>query len=140
MSHQTLRDIAKVGCGLVIADLIAVIWFSWSGFFPMTLLGITWHASSALPIAVLDISLIILLAHYGWSMKLPIQSPSERMLLMIVGVIFLVVSLAHLARLAFNWHIFIAGVGIPAWVSWAGFFVAGFLSYCSFHFARHMRR
>lgn len=135
MTHKTLREIAKVGVGLLIADVVSVFWLSGAGFFPLTLLGITWSAGAVWPIAILDISLIILLAHYGWNMKLPIKSPTERGLLKLVGVIFLVIALAHLARVAFGWNLILAEAAVPVWLSWFGVVVPGYLSYSSFHFA-----
>lgn len=130
-----LREAAKVGVGLLIADLASVIWFGSAGFFPLTLLGITWYATAIWPIAILDLSLIILLAHYGWSMRLPIKSPSERTLLIFVGLIFLVVALVHLARIAFGWTLVLGEADVPLWASWLGFLIPGYLSYSSFHFA-----
>ncbi len=139
MRHQTLREIAKIGTGLVVADLVSVIWFSSAGFFPLTVLGVTWTASAIAPIVVFDLALIILLAHYGWSMRLPITSPSERVLLSLAGVIFLVVALAHLLRIAFNWKLLLGGAVVPLWLSWVGVLIAAYLSYSSFHFARRSR-
>ena len=138
--HIRLREIAKIGVGLVAADLVAVLWFSTNGFFPLTMLGVTWGASSVAPIVIFDLALIILLAHYGWSMRLPISSPSERTLLMLAGAIFLVVALAHLARVAFSWRIILGGAIVPIWLSWVGIVIAAYLSYSSFHFALRGRR
>ena len=138
MRHQTLREIAKIGTGLVIADLLCVVWFSTTGFFPLTILGVTWNTTAIAPIAIFDLALIILLAHYGWSMRLPITSPSERTLLTITGIVFLVVALAHLLRVAFNWEILLGNAVVPIWLSWVGILIAGYLSYSSFHFARRV--
>jgi len=140
MNHTSLREIAKVGVGLVMADFISVLYFSAAGIFPVSLLGITWSASAALPIAALDLGLIVLLAHYGWSMKLPIESPSERSLLRLVGMIFLVIALLHLVRIAFGWNLILGDVAVPLWLSWAGVVIPTYLSYASFHFASHKRR
>jgi hypothetical protein len=116
-----------------------VLWFSSAGLFPLTLLGVTWTASMIPEILILDVALLLLFIHLGWNMRLPVASPSERTLLMIAGVIFLVVSLLHLMRLAFGWHFILGGVAIPQWISWAGFFIAGYFSYSCFHFARVRR-
>ena len=75
--HHYFREIAKIGVGLVLADLVSVFWFSAAGFFPLTILGITWSASAVWPIAIFDLVLILLLVHYGWNMKLPIKSPTD---------------------------------------------------------------
>jgi hypothetical protein len=133
--HHYLREISKVGVGLVLADLASVFWFSAAGFFPLTILGITWSASAVWPVVILDLALILLLAHYGWNMKLPIKSPTERGLLKLAGAVFLVVALLHLIRIAFGWNLIIAEAEIPLWVSWLGVVVPGYLSYASFHFA-----
>lgn len=138
--HHSLREIAKIGVGLVAADLVAVFWFSTNGFFPLTLLGVTWGASAIAPIVVFDLALIVLLAHYGWSMRLPISSPSERALLLFAGAIFCIVALAHLVRVAFNLRVILGGAILPMWLSWVGIAIAAYLSYSSFHFALRGRR
>lgn len=138
--HHTLREAAKVGVGLVVADLISALWFSGAGFFPLTILGITWSASAVWPIVVFDLALIALLVHYGWNMRLPIESPSERGLLKLVGLVFLVVALLHLLRIAFGWNLILGEITIPIWLSWLGVIIPGYLSYSSFHFALHKRR
>lgn len=135
-----MREIAKIGVGLAIADLLSVLWFSSAGLFPLTILGITWSASAVWPIVIFDLALILLLVHYGWSMKLPIKSPTERGLLKLAGLIFLVVSLLHLLRIAFGWSLILGDVSIPLWISWLGVLIPGYLSYSSFHFAFHKQR
>lgn len=140
MHRHTLREIAKVGVGLVIADLISVLWFSGAGFFPLTILGITWTASAVVPVLIFDFALILLLAHYGWSMKLPIESPSEKKLLFIVGVLFLIVAAIHLLRIALNLDLMLGDASVPMWVSWLGVLIPAYLSYCSFHFAGRRKK
>jgi hypothetical protein len=140
MNHHSLREIAKVGSGLVLADLISVLWFSAAGLFPMSILGVTWTSQAVPEIAIFDIALLILLVHFGWNMRLPVQSPSERTLLKVAGFIFLIVSLAHLTRIAFNWSFILGDFVIPVWLSWFGVIIAGYLSYASFHFAAVRRR
>lgn len=139
MRHHTLREIAKVAVGLVLADLISVLWLSGAGFFPLTLFGITFSASAIGPIVVLDVALLMILAHTAWSMKLPIESPSERTLLYGVSVVFLVVALLHLSRLAFGWGLALGSFDVPEWVSWVGVLIPLYLSYSSFHFAKRSR-
>ncbi len=134
MKHRNvLRELAKIGVGLFIADLVSVLWFGSAGFFPLTILGVTWTASAILPIAAFDLALIILLSHYAWRTRVP-ASPRERTLLYVVGLVFLVVCLVHLARLAFGWTIILENVEAPLWLSWFGAIGAGYLSYASFHF------
>lgn len=133
--HHLLREIAKVGVGLFIADFVSVIWFGAAGFFPLTILGVTWTATSILPIALFDAAVVLLLAHYAWHTVLPIRSPSERTLLLLAGFIFLAVAVVHLARLMFGIDVVLGGFYMPMWLSWLGIIIAGYLSYCSFHFA-----
>lgn len=135
MNHHTLREIAKIAVGLVLADLLCVVWFSTAGFFPLTILGVTWKSASIAPIFIFDVALIILLAHYGWNMRLPIKSPTEKNLLIFVGLIFLVVALVHLLRIAFGVDLILGSATVPLWLSWLGVIIPGYLSYSSFHFA-----
>ena len=136
MHNRFLREAAKVGVGLVIGDIICGIWLASAGLFPLSFLGVTWSTSALAPGFVLDVSLIILLAHYGWNTHSPIKPASERPLLRLVGLIFLVVALLHLVRLAFGLNLVLGSVTVPLWISWFGIMVAGFLSYASFHFAK----
>jgi len=133
--HHLLRDLAKIGVGLFIADLFSVIWLGSAGFFPLTVLGITWTADAILPIALFDVAVVLLLIHLGWRTKLPVRSPSERTLLMIAGCVFLIVALLHLLRLLFGLGLALGDFSIPVWLSWFGVVIAGYLSYSSFHFA-----
>ncbi|MGH9021478.1 MAG: hypothetical protein ACRDV0_10805 [Acidimicrobiales bacterium] len=139
MTHHTLKEIAKVAVGIVIADLISVIWLAGAGLFPMSIFGVVWTSTAVPEILVLDVALLILFAHLGWGAKLPLTSPSERTLLILSGILFLVVALLHLARLAFGLDLALGTFEIPLWLSWVGVIVTGYLSYASFHFAA-MRR
>lgn len=139
MNHHVLREVAKVFCGLFLADLVSVLWLGGAGFFPLTILGVTWTSSAIAPIAAFDIVLILLLAHWGWNMKLPVRSPGERGLLTIAGVVFALVALLHLGRLAFGLQLILGDFMVPMWLSWLGFLVTVFLSYTSFHFARRAK-
>lgn len=133
--HLLLREIAKIAVGLIMADIFCALWLSGAGFFPLTILGITWTASALWPIVIFDVVLILILAHYGWNMKLPIESPTERGLLIVIGAAFLIVALLHLARIAFDWDLILGAVSVPLWISWLGVVIPGYLSYSSFHFA-----
>jgi hypothetical protein len=135
MKHHTLRELAKVGVGIFIADILSLLWFTGTGYLPMTILGITWTSQAVLPATVFDLAIIVLLAHYGWNMKLPIQSPTERGLLKLVGFVFLIVALLHLLRLAFGWSLILGTASVPLWVSWLGVIIPAYLSYASFHFS-----
>lgn len=134
--RKQLQRAAKLVALLVFADLLAVIWLASTGYFPLEILGITFPETSVLPLAVFDIALLIILVHFGWHIKLPVQSPTEKNLLVLAGVVFGVVSLAHLLRLAFGLDIVIGSFYAPGWLSWVGVIITGYLSYSSFHFAR----
>jgi hypothetical protein len=136
--HHYLREAAKIATGLVIADLASVLWLGAAGFFPLTILGVTWTETSILPIALCDVALIILFVHFGWNTRVPLRSPSEKTLLLVAGIVFLIVALAHLLRLALGLDILLGDFAVPLWLSWFGVLVTAYLSYSSFHFA--MRR
>ena len=138
MRHKTLRELAKIGSGLVVADIITTLWYSGAGLLPMTILGVRWTNNMVPELLVFDAALLLLLAHYGWNMKLPIESPSERTLLIIAGVIFLVVALGHLAILMFGWKYILGDFRIPIWLSWVGVFFTAYMAYSSFHFAMRL--
>jgi hypothetical protein len=135
MHHRTLRELSKFLSGVVAADMASIIVLGSAGFFPLTMLGVTWTTSAIVPAVIFDGALLLLLIHYGWSMKLPLQSPSERTLLLVASLIFFVVALVHLTRLMFGLHLALGSFEVPLWLSWLGFFVTGYLSYSSLHFA-----
>jgi hypothetical protein len=138
MHSHLLREIAKIGIGLFLADLVSVVLLGSAGFFPLTMLGVTWTADAIGPIAVFDFAVIVLLAHYAWNTRSPIRSSSERGILLFAGIVFLAVAVAHLARLMFGVSIFVGGYEVPLWLSWIGVAVTAYLSYASFHFARRI--
>jgi hypothetical protein len=140
MHHKALREIAKVGTGLILADLIGIFMFSGFGFFPLSMLGVTWTGAMVPEMAVFDVALLVILTHFGWNMRTPVSSPSERTLLLITGIIFLVLALAHLIRLMFGIDFILGDFQIPAWISWVGVAVAAYLSYSCFHFAARAHR
>lgn len=135
MKHHPLKEVAKVGVGLVLADIISIAWFSVAGLLPMSLLGVTWTASMMPEALVFDVALLVVLVHFAWNVKMPINSPSERSLLYATGIIFLFVAIVHLVRIAFGFPLALGTVVVPMWVSWVGVIVAGYLSYASFHFS-----
>ncbi len=61
---------------------------------------------------------------------------SEHAFSLTVGIIFLLIALAHVVRLVFGTPFVIEGVSIPLWASGIAVVVTGFLSYEGFHFAR----
>jgi hypothetical protein len=54
---------------------------------------------------------------------------SQKTFSLVAGLIFLVVALGHLSRLAFRWTVVLGGWTLPMWVSWLGLLVAGYLAY-----------
>ncbi len=56
--------------------------------------------------------------------------------LIITGIIFTIVALAHIARIAFGWSFVIEGWSVPVWISWAASAVTIILAYYGFQFSR----
>jgi len=54
---------------------------------------------------------------------------------MITGVLFALITLLHVCRLAFSWQVTVDSAVIPMWVSWIAIPVGAFLAYQSFKFA-----
>ena len=48
---------------------------------------------------------------------------------LVAGVVFSVVALMHVVRVALGWQVVFAGWTVPMWVSWLGAVVTGFLAY-----------
>ena len=48
---------------------------------------------------------------------------------LVAGVLFLLVALGHVLRIAFRASVVIQNTSIPMWVSWIAFVVAGYLAY-----------
>lgn len=48
---------------------------------------------------------------------------------LVAGLIFLVVAVLHVLRLAMGWHAVFADWTIPMWISWIAIPIAGFLAY-----------
>ena len=55
----------------------------------------------------------------------------------ITTVIFGIVAIVHLLRVAAGWSVMIDGWTVPMWASWLGFFVAAGLAFVG---ARHIAR
>ena len=55
---------------------------------------------------------------------------------LVAGVIFSVIALMHILRIALGWHLSFAGWVVPMWVSWAGALVAGYLAYQGLRLSR----
>jgi hypothetical protein len=140
MSHHFLRDLAKVGVGLVIADLLSVIWLATTGLLPVTILGVSWSTDMIPAVVVFDAALLVCFAHLGWNVRMPVTSPSERTLLLATGTIFLCVAVLHFLRLVFSLPLALGDFMIPLWLSWLGFAITLYFAYSNFHYALHSRR
>ena len=57
---------------------------------------------------------------------------NQKNYLQVTGLIFLVVALVHLYRSFAGFPVEMGGLEIPAWVSYAGTVVAGYLSYSAY--------
>lgn len=138
MTHRFLREAAKFCAGLVAADLLTILWAWSNNLFPITTWGVSWSSDVVLPGVVFDAALIILLVHYGWHLG-RIPRPKERTYLLVAGVVFSVVALAHLMRIFTQGDFVIWGWAVPLWLSWIGTLVAVYLAYASFHFSARSR-
>jgi len=135
MHHKKLQEVSKFVSGLVAADLVSVLWLGAAGHFPFQIFSITFPESSILPIVLFDAAILIILIHFGWSVKLPLRSPKEKTLLFLVGLLLAAVSIVHLLRIAFGWDLTIGIFVAPEWLSWLGVIITAYLSYAAFHFA-----
>ncbi len=54
---------------------------------------------------------------------------SEKFFFLVSAVVFAVVGLLHLLRVAFGWDAMIAGWSVPMWVSWVAAVVTAVLAY-----------
>lgn len=134
MTHKTMQDLAKFGSGLVAADLATTIWFAYSGLLPITSLGFTFTENMIWPAIIFDTALLGSLIHYGWNIgKIP--ALRERSYLLLSGVIFSIVALAHFWRVLFQADLVIMDWIAPHWLSWTVVIVTAYLSYMSFRLA-----
>jgi hypothetical protein len=60
---------------------------------------------------------------------------SSKMYYRASGIVFAIVSLAHLARVVLGWNIVIGIYDIPSWLSLVAVVVSGYLSYSAFKLA-----
>ena len=63
---------------------------------------------------------------------------SEHAFSITVGIVFLLICLAHGARILVGAPVVVQNVPVPIWVSGVAVVVTGFLSYEGFHFARKL--
>lgn len=134
MSQSTLRDWAKFGAGLMVADLATNIWFAYSGLLPFATMGITITENMIWPAIVFDAAILGMLIHYGWHVG-SIPALRERSYLLLVGFIFTAVAVVHFARILFGFDIVFVDWTAPHWLSWIGSVVTAYLAYMSFRLA-----
>lgn len=138
MKNQQMHELAKFVSGLVVGDFLAILWLWSQAMFPISFLGITMTEDIVAPTLIFDVSLFIVLVHYGWHAgKTPMMR--ERAYLVTAGTVFAVVSLAHLTRSFAGIDLSIAGWAVPLWISWIGTAATAYLSYMSFRLAMQMR-
>jgi hypothetical protein len=70
-----------------------------------------------------------------WAQK-EVAGMSEHAYSLTAGIVFLLISLAHLARIVLALPVVVQGVSVPLWASVVALVVTAFLSYEGFHFAR----
>lgn len=139
MNRRSLHEISKFAAGLVAADLVTLVWLSVSGMLPVHFLGTSFGPESVVPGVIFDLALLLVLIHYGWHVgKIP--APREHTYLLVVGVVFTVVAVAHLWRIFATGDLTIMGWVVPLWLSWFGVIITAYLAYTSFRFALHMPR
>lgn len=61
---------------------------------------------------------------------------SEHAFSLTVGIVFLLIALAHLLRILIGAPVVVLDIPIPVWASGIAVVITGFLSYEGFHFAR----
>lgn len=139
MTRRSLQEISKFAAGLVAADLITLVWLAAQGLLPVHFMGVDFGPDMVVPGVVFDLALLLILIHYGWHVgKIP--SPREHTYLLVVGVVFAVVAVAHLWRIFASGDLVLLGWDVPLWLSWFGVIITAYLSYASFRFALHMPR
>jgi len=139
MNKRSLQEIAKFAAGLVAADLITLVWLSQTSLLPVHFMGVSFGPDMVLPGVVFDLALLLILIHYGWHIgKIP--APREHTYLLLAGVIFTIVAVAHLWRLFAQGELVLMGWEVPLWLSWFGVIITAYLAYTSFRFAMHASR
>jgi len=139
MTQRTLREIAKFLSGAVASKILTILWLSTAGLAPLVLAGTPFTTDSLFPAMIFNIALLAVLVYYGWHLKSPVHAPSEKKLLNIAGIVFLIVAVVHFLRLLTGWTLIVGDLAVPLWLSWFGVVVALYLSYASLHFAMRMR-
>lgn len=61
---------------------------------------------------------------------------SAKTFALVAGILFLIITVAHLLRLAVGFNAAIAGWTVPTWVSIVAVPIFGYLAYCGLRLAR----
>lgn len=131
-----LKEISKVFVGLILADISIGLWLLVSGIPPFHFFGLTFTSPLIYGWVAVDLILLAFFVHFAWRVVLPVSHP-KRIFLAVVGVIFLIVGLAHLFRLFFDIPLMVDMYSFPYWLNVIGVVGALFLSWTSFVFAAH---
>jgi len=135
-----LKEFCKLLTGLVIGDLIGLIWFYNSSLLPINFLGAPFTKPMAIIAMLFDAVLIMVLAHYAWKAEIHAPDLHQKTFFYFVGTVFGIVSILHLLRLIFGIDVTLGSWMLPIWMSWLGTVVTGYLSYASFHFAQTSKK
>ena len=131
MRHHTLHEVAKFGAGLVLGDFLALWWVSAYNLLPFNFIGINITQGTVPGAMVFDAALFIILIHYGWGIgKMPVVR--EKAYLKVVGAVFGIVGIIHLARVLTEGNLTVWSWSAPVWLSWFGVVITLYLSYMSF--------
>jgi hypothetical protein len=131
MKNYSLHEAAKVLAGVVLADLVTIVWLASAKLLPVHFLGIPVTSATLLPTVMFDLALVIILVHYGWHIgKMPRMR--EGSFLLVIGAIFAVVTLAHVWSLLTGNPLVILDFTMPLWLSWIGVAITAYLTYTSF--------
>ncbi len=138
MHHRNLRELAKFGSGIIAADLATNVWFLFSGLLPITTMGMTVTEQMLWPAVVFDIAILAMLVHYAWNIG-HIPALRERSYLLLAGIVFLVVAVAHFAHILVGLNINVFGYEVPHWLSWTASAVAAYFAYMSLRLATRLK-
>jgi hypothetical protein len=64
------------------------------------------------------------------------RTMDQKQFSLVAGVVFAIVALLHLLRVALGWQVVIGEFSVPMWFSWIGIIVAPTLSYFGLRNAR----
>ena len=136
-THQTAHEIAKLGAGLILGDLIGLLWLYGYKILPINFLGLNFTSEMAVLAIIFDLFLFALLVHYAWNIKLPSPSIHQKAFFYFIGIMLSIVAVLHLTRLVFNLELVVGNWAAPLWLSWIGTIVTAYLAMASFKFASH---